>query len=424
MLCVTTVSYSILVNDDSVGPIVPGRGLRQGDPLSPFLFILCAEDLSAAINKANRDGSLHGSKVCRFAPEISHLLFANDCILFCRASQQECVTLKSILDNYEHISGQAINYSKSGIFFSLNVKEDLRSAISGILGVYNPLNTGRYLGLPSLVGRNKKHIFRYIKEKLFSKLQNWRSKKLSRAGKEILIKAAAQAIPSFCMSIFLLPTTLLDELQRMLNSFWWGSGGDTSKGIKWMSWRKICVRKEVGGRGFRDLHLFNVAMLGKISWRFITDPQALVSRVYKARYFPHSHFLDASLGNRPSYTWASIFEAKDLIRRGVRWKVGSGNQIRIWGSPWVCNNGNFFIQTPRATGIGDSMVCDLLVSGSRTWNKELIERTFSPLDARAIHHTPISLVGVLDRLVWHHDKSGNYLVKSGYRLADTLIVDD
>lgn len=92
----------------------------------------------------------------------------------------------------------------------------------------------RYLGLPSLVGRQKRHIFQYIKDRLCKKLQGWRGKRISRAGKETLIKSAAQAIPSFCMSIFLLPATLIDELHRMLNSFWWGSNEEASKGVKWM----------------------------------------------------------------------------------------------------------------------------------------------------------------------------------------------
>lgn len=110
--------------------------------------------------------------------------------------------------------------------------------------MHNPLNVGCYLGLLSLVGRDKKYIFQYVKERLFSKLQSWRTKKLSKAGKEILIKAAAQVIPSFCMSTFLLSSNLLDELQRMLNSFWWGSNENVRKGVKWMKWEKYAfIRK-------------------------------------------------------------------------------------------------------------------------------------------------------------------------------------
>lgn len=116
-MCVRSVSYFFLVNDERVGPIRPGRGLRQGDPLSPHLFILCAEGLSAAIHRACLSGILHGSRVCRGAPFILHLLFADDCLFFCRSKPDECVTLRDILNSYELVLGQAINFSKSGVFF-------------------------------------------------------------------------------------------------------------------------------------------------------------------------------------------------------------------------------------------------------------------------------------------------------------------
>lgn len=222
MMCVVSVTYSVRVNEDLIGPITPQRGLRQGDPLSPYLFILCAEGLSATINSTCLNGNLHGNQVCRVAPPVS-LLFADDSLLFCRATVAERGHLRSILDTYENVSGQAINYAKSGIYFCKNVREELRIELSAILGVNNSLNTGRYLGLPSLIGRKKKEIFNHIKERLWKKLQGWSEKKLSKAGKKVLIKAATQAIPSYCMTMFLLPSTLLDELHSMMNAFFWGS---------------------------------------------------------------------------------------------------------------------------------------------------------------------------------------------------------
>lgn len=122
--------------------------------------------------------------------------------MFCRATVEEGQSLRKLLDDYERISGQAINYNKSGIYFSKNVAEERRAELKHVMGVQLPLNTGRYLGLPSLVGRSKKNIFAYIKERLSKKLQGWRSRKQSKAKKEVLIKVAAQAIPTYCMTTF------------------------------------------------------------------------------------------------------------------------------------------------------------------------------------------------------------------------------
>ena len=105
MFCVSSVQYSVLVNEKQVGPITPKRGLRQGDFLSPYLFIICAEGLLTLIQKAKAAGSLHGVKVCRGALNVSHLLFVDDCFLFFRASMEECNVMKGILTVYESASG-------------------------------------------------------------------------------------------------------------------------------------------------------------------------------------------------------------------------------------------------------------------------------------------------------------------------------
>ena len=120
--------------------------------------------------------------------------------------------MRDILLKYEFDSGQAINFQKSGIMFSSNIRIDKQQELARVLGVHSPLNTGRYLGLPSLIGKSKKAIFNFLKEKLWKRLQGWNKKFLSRAGKEVLIKTVAQAIPTYCMSSFLLPKSLCDDL--------------------------------------------------------------------------------------------------------------------------------------------------------------------------------------------------------------------
>jgi len=112
MMCVETVDYSVIVNDEAIRPIILGRGLRKGDPLSPYLFIICAEWLSYLIRKAEASGDIHGVKICTNAPIVSHLLFADDCFLFFRAEPAEATIMKNILAIYEKASGQAINFQK------------------------------------------------------------------------------------------------------------------------------------------------------------------------------------------------------------------------------------------------------------------------------------------------------------------------
>ncbi|XP_074327890.1 uncharacterized protein LOC141665806 [Apium graveolens] len=193
MLCVQTVSYEFCFNGVKFGPIIQRRGIRQGDPLSPYLFLFYVEGLSLSLSRAVSANSIHGVKVSNSAPVISHLLFVDDSFLFFRASNHEAVVIKSLLDEYASHSGQSINYQKSRIFFSSNVKQDKQSEISSILGVSNDLQHSMYLGLPSLVGRSKKRVFGFIKDRLWKRLQGWRAKKISRAGKTVLIKNVATA---------------------------------------------------------------------------------------------------------------------------------------------------------------------------------------------------------------------------------------
>jgi len=143
MLCVETVDYTVLVNGAQVGPFVPGRGIRQGDPLSPYLFIICAEGLSALISDAERRGVLNGSRIFTGAPSISHLLFADDCFLFFRACEQEAMAMKNILNTYEVVSGQAINLQKFEMYCSRNTTTSCKERITQVLGVRQVLGTGK-----------------------------------------------------------------------------------------------------------------------------------------------------------------------------------------------------------------------------------------------------------------------------------------
>lgn len=122
---------------------------------------------------------------------------------------------------------------------------------------------------------------------------------LSQAGKEILLKTVAQAMPNYAMNVYLLLLDLCKDLERMINSFWWDSRRNGGGGINWMRWDSLCKLKSCGGIGFKRLYVFDVVMLGKQGWRLLTKVSSLVAKVLKAWYFPNSSFVKASLGKAP-----------------------------------------------------------------------------------------------------------------------------
>lgn len=190
MSCVNQVRYVVSYDQDLLGLIIPKRGLRQGCPLSPYLYLLCAEGLSS-LNLHSRRGDLHGLWITLEASEIHHLFFADDCYLFFRASLDDATTIASALLEYQRSTGQAINLSKSEILFSHNVPHLIRTDVCHCLNVAEVEDPRDYLGLPAFIGRNRVQAFHALKDKIWSRLQSWSKKKLSKAGKEVLLKTIA-----------------------------------------------------------------------------------------------------------------------------------------------------------------------------------------------------------------------------------------
>jgi len=186
-----------------------------------------------------------------------------------------------------------------------------------ILGPMQDTRHGKYLGLSSIIGRSKTEVFAEVKEKVRRKLVGWKGKLLSIGGKEILIKAVAQAVPTYTMSYFLILKGLCKEIEGMIRKFWWGQRQEESK-IAWVSWEKMCKAKSNGGIGFRNFQTFNLAMLAKQEWRLLSNSDSLCAKVFKARYYPNGDVLNSNLRYSPSYTWRSIFKGLEVIWKGTR----------------------------------------------------------------------------------------------------------
>ena len=225
MNCISTSSFSVLINGVPKGLIRPERGLRQGCRLSPYLFIICAEALSNLLNQAEKRQLIRGLK---FNKEISinHLLFADDSLIFSKATVEECMSLKQIFECYATASGQIFNFEKSSMFFSGSISAEQMTKVRDIFQLKIVSKHEKYLGLPSMIGRKKVSFFKDIKLRILSKISSWQSKLFSSGGKETLIKAVAQAIPAYAMSVFRLPMKLCEDIRRVIAGFWWGAKKD------------------------------------------------------------------------------------------------------------------------------------------------------------------------------------------------------
>ncbi|KAI5335569.1 PREDICTED: reverse mRNAase [Prunus dulcis] len=378
------------------------------------------EGLSTLIAKKESAWLLKGVTICKEAPSISHLLFANGSLFFARATVKECQVIRAILAQYEQESGQQVNLLKSSVVFSSNIKRPAQLTLAAALGVQQADYHDRYLGMPTLVGRRRSACFSYLKERIMKPLHGWKGKLLSGAGKEILLKAVVQAIPLYSMSCFLLPRGFCDDLNKLMAGFWWNNSNGDRK-IHWISWEKLCRPKDEGGMGFRHLYAFNFAMLAKQGWRILTMPTSLASKLLQAKYFPTSSFLNASVSFHDSAVWKSLCAARKVLEGGTRWQVGDGNNIHIWHDKWIPQPRQFKIYSPAPPSCALKKVADLIQAEHHCWNTPLLQSLLFPGEVELIHSIPLSMRRPPDQLIWHYDRKGQFSVRSAYRVAQHLL---
>ncbi|XP_056860054.1 uncharacterized protein LOC108829850 [Raphanus sativus] len=380
MCCVTSVSYQVLVNGQPRGRIQPMRGLRQGDPLSPFLFILCTEALITLLNGAEAEKKIVGLRVARASPRISHLLVADDSLFFCKAELSQCKEIMDILDIYGKASGQRLNASKSSMFFGNKVEPSRKQDIKEVLGFSKEGGMGMYLGLPEQIGGSKMKVFSFVQDRFNGRVNTWSSRLLSKEGKEVQIKSVAQAVPTYVMSCYLLPQGITDKLRSTTSNFWWSSK-ENSRGLHWIAWDEI-------------------------------------SRVLRGRYYNGTSPLEDRRIYSPSYGWRSMMAAKPLLMSGLRKTIGTGQGTRVWSEPWVPDS---TARLPRPADhivyrLPQLLVQSFIRNDTKEWDIQLLHQFFHPDDIPLILGLKISRSSVPDGYVWNHTKSGVYSVKTGYDL--------
>lgn len=220
MQWISTVSYLILTNGQPDHVIKPTRGLRQRDPISPYLYLICVEGLSLLLNETENSTNIRDVRVARGCHTLNHLFFLNDIIFLYRATIEEWQEIQSILIAYEKASGQGINKHKSRIFFSFNTNAATRKQLLTLAEVPSCSSYKKYLNLPIIVEKNRYRTFEGLMDKVRTQVSSWKNIFLSLSGKEVLLKVVIQAIPMYSMSMFMLPRKVCKGIASSMLKFY------------------------------------------------------------------------------------------------------------------------------------------------------------------------------------------------------------
>jgi hypothetical protein len=261
----STAFFSILVNGVPTRPFSPSRGIRQGDPLSPFLFLIMAEGLSRSIHAEVGNGSLEGLSLHSISPPISHSQFVDGTLLMGRPTVKEENSILQVLQTFSNASGLDCNKDKSLIFFfnTPPPPPPVQRHISDLLGFQRSSLPSKYLGIPLIDNALRNSSWEQLLSSFSKKLSSWTLRSLNLPSRLILLRAVLQALPTYIFSVMTTPTFVLTTIKNLQRKFLW-QGINTEKKIALVSWAKICRPKVQGGLGLRDPSIMNKILSAKI----------------------------------------------------------------------------------------------------------------------------------------------------------------
>jgi hypothetical protein len=260
--CISSVRFSVLVNGTPAGFFGSSRGLRQGDPLSPLLFVIVMQAFSKLFSVTVQRGFLSGFSVGSSSNgviNISHLLFADDALVFCGASPEHLLYLRMFLLSFEAVSGLKINLDKS-VLVPVGLVDNM-DELAGILGCGVSSLLLKYLGLPLGAPFKNKSSWDEVVGKIERRLASWKRLYLSKGGRVTLIKSTLSNLPTYFLSLFPIPSSVANRIEKLHRDFLWGGIGEEFK-FHLVNWAKVCSPISSGGLGIRNLRIFNMALLG------------------------------------------------------------------------------------------------------------------------------------------------------------------
>ncbi|XP_057774812.1 uncharacterized protein LOC130993791 [Salvia miltiorrhiza] len=322
---------SILYNGRTSGYFACSRGVRQGDPLSPILFGLAEDVLSHLITNCVSANQLMPMSFSRATFFPTHLFYADDIIIFCRASARNARKIKEILHYYASLSGQICSNEKSSLFLGPGVSSTMGRSLQRELGFAISKLPVTYLGVPLFIGCPRASHFAHIKDRILQKFDSWQGRQLSMAGRLCLVKSVIQSSIVHSMMTFRWPKSLLHEIDKKCRNFIW-TGRIDKRPVCSVSWNRLTSLKEEGGLGIRSFTIMNKSFLMKAAWKLIKG-EDWAYNLLRTRYLTRFGYAKPNIA--ASSVWSGLkSEIAELVNNSYAY-VGSGDYTLFWIDNWL-----------------------------------------------------------------------------------------
>jgi hypothetical protein len=385
------------------------------------------EASSKMVNATVEQGLLSGFSVGERASVdlvVAHSLFADDTLIFCEACPEQLRYVRLILLCFEAISGLKVNLGKSELVAVGEVGNI--GNLAAYLGCRVASIPLKYLGLPLGPAYKDTSMWNGVTEQMEWRLAGWKKIYLSKGGRLTLIKSMLSNLPIYYLSLFPVPMSVANKIEKIQRDFLWGGMGDEKK-LHLVSWNQVCCRLRISGLGIRNVLKFNKALLGKWLWRYANESEALWCKVIKEKHEEQDGGWCSKEASGPFGVglWKHIRRGWDLFARNVRFEVGVGSKILFWHDTWCENQllkhafpSLYHIARYKEAWVKDNFIWRngvvewnvIFIRSIQDWEMDVISSFFEMLYSCKI------LQGIVDRIYWSPSKKGVFEVKLFYKV--------